>query len=163
MNKTERKSVEQLFDLSEHFETRWQAYATIDAAERQQLIDGLAGFVRLCSQNGIFIPPGSADRRALRSILDRWNSRLREAGVDFGEAGLLAEFDPKAGLPRAMPYPGFDPAAGSAAAAGRQADHQAVAPRCSRQRIMMIVGSSGQANPRSPRRYPALSRQTRSA
>jgi energy-coupling factor transporter ATP-binding protein EcfA2 len=146
---TERKSVEQLFDLSEHFETRWQAYATIDAAERQKLIEGLAGFVRLCSQNGIFIPPGSADRRALRSILDRWNSRLREAGLDFGEAGLLAEFDPKAGvvLEGPCPYPGLDAYSASRRGSffGRENEIAKAVKHldAAGNRIMMIVGSSG--------------------
>ncbi|MEA3091824.1 MAG: hypothetical protein QOJ04_3166, partial [Caballeronia sp.] len=149
MKDTDRKSLEQLFDLSEQFDTRWQGYGSSDAAEREEFTNCLTDFVRLCSHNGIFIPPGSADRRALRSILDRWNSRLREEGVDFGEAGLLAEFDPKAGvvLEGQCPYPGLDPYTASRRGSFFGRDNEIAKAvehlDAAGNRILMIVGSSG--------------------
>jgi energy-coupling factor transporter ATP-binding protein EcfA2 len=142
-------SLDQLFDLSEQLELRWKGFARSDIAHRGQLVNDIADFVRVCAENGVFVPPGSADRRALRSILDHWSSRLRETGTDVRATPLLAEFDPKAGvvLEGPCPWPGLNVYTADQRASffGRdnEIDQAVEHLEVPGNRILLIVGSSG--------------------
>ena len=147
MTPSGRQNLDQLIDQSEQFETRWEERQSGGEPQRDKLLGDLTEFVRVCATHGVFIPLGSPDRRALRSILDRWNSRLREAGVQAGEE--LAEYDPKAGvaLEGPCPYPGLNAYTakqrgtffGREEEINRAAKHFETAGN----RIWLIYGSSG--------------------
>jgi len=149
MKDSERKSLDQLIDQSEQFETRWAAFATADALQQRRLIDDLGEFVRVCAWHGMFIPPGSAERRALRSTLEHWTSRLRSAGATGEAAILLADFDPTAGvvLEGKCPYPGLDAYGADQRRIffGREEEISAAVEHLELRgnRILLIFGSSG--------------------
>lgn len=63
-----------------------------------------------CVGHGRYLPPGSADRRALQGQVDYWTSRLLQAGHPLPEFDRLDDFDPAAGLPlpkESFPYYGL--------------------------------------------------------
>jgi len=70
----------------------------------------LQPWLRDCVEHGRYLPPGSADRRALQGQVDYWTSRLLHAGHPLPEFDRLDEFDPAAGLPlrdELFPYYGL--------------------------------------------------------
>ncbi len=149
MNQIDRKSIDQLIDQSEQFETRWTSFTASDAAEQKRFVDELSEFVQLCARQGIFVPPGSAERRALRSTLEHWSSRLRSTGAVDEAHPVLANFDRDAGvvLEGKCPYPGLDAYGadqrqfffGREVEVGNAVKHLESAGN----RILLILGSSG--------------------
>jgi WD40 repeat protein len=113
MDTANRRTLDQMSDESEHFETEFDRLVAneLDDAERLALIGNITHWLRVCVAHGRYIAPASADRRALRSLLERWNSRLRDLGVYNQDTDKPADFDPQAGfvLAGVCPYPGLEP------------------------------------------------------
>src|SRR5262245_38923440 len=113
MKDRKRKSFDEVSDESEHFESQFEPVIAgeLDEPTRARLVTGITEWLQDCAWQGRFIPPAAADRRAFRSLLERWSSRLREQGLYIEGFDSLAEFDPRAGvvLTRDCPYPGLDP------------------------------------------------------
>jgi WD40 repeat protein len=149
MKQVERKTIDQLIEQSEQFETQWTSFATSDPSEQKRFIDELSAFVHDCAQHGIFVPPGSAERRALRSTLEHWSSRLRSTGAVDEAQIVLAGFDRNAGvvLEGKCPYPGLDAYGadqrqfffGREVEVGSAVKHL----ESTGNRILLILGSSG--------------------
>lgn len=64
-------------------------------------------WLEACVRNGRFLPEVSPDRRALQGQVDYWTTRLRQAGHTQDSIELLADFDPKAGVPLMVDFPYF--------------------------------------------------------
>jgi WD40 repeat protein len=113
MADSERKSLDQLSDESEKLEKRFEALASGggDDSRRTGDIADIKDWLRQTVKQGRFLPPGSPDRRALKSLLEYWNLRLRRQGLELEGVDRLAEFDPTAGvvLVTECPYPGLEP------------------------------------------------------
>ncbi len=112
MNLQKIKSLDQFLDKSEEFESKIKKLfeGKRDDLELEQFIAELTQWIQEIAEHGYYIPFGSADRRAFRSLIDRWSSRLQRLGITIAEFPRLAEFDPKAGIPLDIecPYPGLD-------------------------------------------------------
>ena len=100
MNKEKRKSLDEFSDESELFESQFEQLAAGQGDElaRARFIAETTDWLQDCAKQGRFIPLACADRRAFRSLLERWSSRLREQGFCVEGIDSLAEFDPSAGI-----------------------------------------------------------------
>ncbi len=144
------KSLEEFSEESEEFEILFQQLneGNADEAARKELIDKIIEWLQGCAEQGRFIPRASADRRAFRSMLERWNFRLRGQGDNKG-IDRLADFDPEAGvvLDCPCPYPGLDPYGEDQRQGffGREKLISSVVEHLEQQgsRTFMIVGASG--------------------
>jgi len=148
-----RKSISTLLEESEQFEQRCDELrgAPPEAASpgQAEFIAQVRDWMQTGRAQGRYLPSGSADRRALRSLLERWKSRLRDLGEEIDGADTVADFDPAAGSPLTVPcpYPGLQPYLGGDRASffGREAfvsdcvDHLEGPGN----RILLIVGASG--------------------
>ena len=108
----ERKSLDELSDESEKCEKQLETVIArnVDESERVREIAEITAWLRAVATQGRFLPPGSADWRALKSLLEYWNVRLRDQHLDVQALDRLAEFDPSAGvvLVGECPYPGLE-------------------------------------------------------
>jgi predicted nucleic acid-binding Zn-ribbon protein len=113
MKNQKRKSLDEVSDESEQFESRFERLLAgeYDESERASLVAEVTEWMRECAKQGRYIALASAERRALRSLLERWSSRLRDQGHYIEGIGSLADFDPSAGivLTQDCPYPGLEP------------------------------------------------------
>ena len=113
MNDLKRKGIDTFFNESDKFEHQFVELHSErgNAAARQPFISEIVTWLQECVGQGPFLPNGSPERRAFRSLLERWNSRLRSQGYFFENIDHLADFDPTAGtvLNVACPYPGLEP------------------------------------------------------
>jgi WD40 repeat protein/tetratricopeptide (TPR) repeat protein len=151
MTNAERKSLDELSDESEKFEKRFERLVTGegDEAARSGLIGEITGWMRAAAAQGRFIPLASADRRALKSLLEYWSLRLREQDLHLDGVDLLADFDPSAGvvLTADCPYPGLAPYTEDRHGSffGRETSIAAYVARLEDvgNRILLIIGASG--------------------
>lgn len=150
MDKSRRKNLDEYSDESETFESQFDARFTGESeGDPARFITEISDWLRSIAEQGRYIPPGSAERRAFRSLLDRWGSRLRQQGLYIEGIEQLADFDPSAGfvLTGKCPYPGLDPYTESRRSSffGREAlisesvAHFENAGNC----ILLIIGGSG--------------------
>ncbi len=113
MDDRKRKSLDEYSDESERFESQFERLFGGEGEEsaRVRLVAEITNWLQDIAKQGRFIPLGSADRRAFRSLLEGWSSRLRRQGRSVEDIGSLADFDPNAGivLTGDCPYPGLDP------------------------------------------------------
>ncbi|MDE0839929.1 MAG: hypothetical protein OSB41_12880, partial [Kiritimatiellae bacterium] len=109
----------------------------------EQLRDWLAA----CVQHGRFVPPGSADRRALQGQIDYWTSRLLQIGQSVRELDELERFDPNAGTPlpqELFPYYGLIAATeDSKHFFGRSEQIEEYASHLGERRSLLIQSESG--------------------
>ncbi len=151
MNKEKRKSLDEFSDESELFESQFEQLAAgqSDELARARFIAETTDWLQDCAKQGRFIPLACADRRAFRSLLERWSSRLREQGFCVEGIDSLAEFDPSAGivLTGDCPYPGLDPYTQSWRGSffGREPLISSCLAHIEQQgnRILLIIGASG--------------------
>jgi WD40 repeat protein/energy-coupling factor transporter ATP-binding protein EcfA2 len=150
--KSERlKSLDQFSDESEGFETRFEQLPTGEKGEleRARLVEEITRWMQECSKHGRFVPAASAERRAFRSLLERWNSRLRDIGHYVEGIDSLAAFEPHAGIALIAdcPYPGLEPYTQSQRGGffGREALVSSSVAHLEQRgnRILLIVGASG--------------------
>lgn len=90
---------DELTDASAEMSAQWPGF-----------INELREWLTACVHHGRYLPPVSADRRALQGQVDYWTSRLLQAGHSLPEFDRLDEFDPAAGLPlrnELFPYYGL--------------------------------------------------------
>lgn len=90
---------EELTNASEEMSAQWPGF-----------INELREWLTACVHHGRYLPPVSADRRALQGQVDYWTSRLLQAGHPLPEFDRLDDFDPGAGLPlpkESFPYYGL--------------------------------------------------------
>jgi WD40 repeat protein len=145
------KSLDKCSDESEHFESQFeQLFAGEgDESARAQFVAKITDWLHDIGRQGRFLPLGSADRRAFRSVLERWSSRLRRQGLYLEGIDSLADFDPKAGivLTGDCPYPGLDPYTERTRGSffGREAlvSDSVVHLEQQGNRILLIIGASG--------------------
>jgi tetratricopeptide (TPR) repeat protein len=113
MNDLKRKMLDECSDESERFENQFERLFEGEGDEpaRARLVAEITDWLQDIARQGRFIPLGSADRRAFRSMLERWSSRLRRQGFHLEGFDSLADFDPDAGivLTGDCPYPGLEP------------------------------------------------------
>ena len=151
MQNQTRKNLDQLLDESERFETQYEQLTSNKPGEPvdQRLIVEITEWLQYGAEQGRYIPPASAERRALRSMLERWGSRLRDRNVYVPGIDALAAFDPKAGLALtlACPYPGLDPYTQNDQRTffGRRKIADSCVAHLDRpeNRILLIIGASG--------------------
>src|SRR5262245_55333610 len=151
MDRVNRRTLDQMSDDSERFETEFDRLLAheLDDSARAALIGEITRWLRLCVTHGRYVSPASAERRALRSLLERWNSRLRDLGVYNQDADKLADFDPEAGfvLAGACPYPGLEPYTQNERQKffGREGAISTCVDHLDRpgNRILLIIGASG--------------------
>lgn len=113
MSDQKRKSLDEYKEESENFESRFeQLFAKEDnESERKQLVNKITIWLQTIAGQGSFIPTGSGERQAFRSLLERWITKFRRQGLPWEGIDSLADFDPKAGivLTGDCPYPGLEP------------------------------------------------------
>lgn len=151
MNDQKRKSLDEFSDESEQFEIQFERFIAGEGDEsaRARLIGEITDWLQDCAKQGRFIPLASAERRAFRSLLERWISRLREQGHYVEGIGSLTDFDPSAGivLRGDCPYPGLEPYTRSRRGSffGRDALVSSYVAHLEQQgnRILLIIGASG--------------------
>jgi WD40 repeat protein/tetratricopeptide (TPR) repeat protein len=151
MANNERKSLGQLADESEKFEKGFERYLSGegDESERAALIADMTAWLQAAIGQGRFFPLGSADRRALKSLLEYWNSRLRQQHLEVRGVDRLADFDSSAGvvLVAECPYPGLEPFSESRRTSffGRDALVSSSVEHLEQQgnRALLIIGASG--------------------
>jgi len=151
MANREQSILDELSGKSEIFDSRFEHDFSEQGSqpERAQLLDEVTQWMRACAQHGRFLPPGSADRRAFRSLLQGWSFRLREQGHYVRDIDELADFDPNAGIVLSVdcPYPGLEPYTQSQR--GVFFGREKLAARCVAHleqpgnRILLISGASG--------------------
>ena len=107
----QRKSLDQLSDESERLEKEFETFTAGDESGRARQIAEITSWLQAAATQGRFIPLGSADRRALKSLIEYWRVRLRDLHLDPSAVDQLADFDPGAGvvLVAECPYPGLEP------------------------------------------------------
>jgi WD40 repeat protein len=150
MNEQKRKSLDEVLDEAERFESHLELVITGKGGEsaRARFVARITYWLADCAKQGRFIPPASAERRALKSLLEYWSSRLRQQGLHEG-IGSLADFDPSAGivLTGDCPYPGLEPYTESRRSSffGREAAVASYVAHLEQQgnRILLIIGASG--------------------
>lgn len=151
MEHQERISLDEFSDESEQFEIEFDRFIAgeSDESARARLIAKITAWLHACARQGQFIPLASADRRAFRSLLERWNSRLRDQGIYVEGIDSLADFDPRAGivLTGECPYPGLEPYTQSRRGSffGREPLVPSYVDHLEQQgnRILLIIGASG--------------------
>ena len=151
MEYKERKSLDEFSDESEQFEVEFDRLIaeSSDESTRTALIAKITDWLHACASQGLFIPLASADRRAFRSLLERWNSRLRDQGIYIEGIDSLVDFDPSAGivLTGECPYPGLEPYTKSRRGNffGREPLVPSYVDHLEQQgnRILLIIGASG--------------------
>ena len=104
-------------------------------------------WLRKCVTHGRYLPNGSPERRALRALVDEWNSRLSDAGHLLDGLDELANFDPTAGvvLDTECPYPGLDAYRQDRQDSfeGRDQLSERYARRLESRRVLLVIGPSG--------------------
>jgi len=150
MNEQKRKSLDEVLNESEKFESQLELVVTGKSTEsaRGRFVAEITDWLADCARQGRFIPPASAERRALKSLLEYWSSRLRQEGLHKGIASV-ADFNPSAGivLTGDCPYPGLEPYTENRRGSffGRQAAVVSYVAHLEQQgnRILLIIGASG--------------------
>ena len=130
---------------------RWDDSSSKQAreSERERLLVEIRRLVAGLRWPRAFHSSGFADRRAFRSLLDHWSSRLRQQGLRREGIDSLADFDPNAGvvLTGECPYPGLDPYTQDRRGAffGREELISSCVSHLDQagNRILLIIGSSG--------------------
>jgi WD40 repeat protein/tetratricopeptide (TPR) repeat protein len=152
MNDRRLKSLDECLAESEDFENQFKRFFGGEgggSVERAQLVADLTFWLQGIAWQGRFLPLGSADRRAFRSVLERWGSRLRRQGLYLEGIDSLVDFDPRAGivLTGDCPYPGLDPYTDRLRHSffGRETLVADCVARLEQQgnRILLITGASG--------------------
>lgn len=151
MNDQRLKSVDECSDESERFEKEFERLFAGEGEEsaRALLVAEINDWLQDIAKQGRFIPLGSAERRAFRSLLERWSSLLRRQGFRLEGSDSLTDFDPNAGivLTGDCPYPGLDPYTERWRHSffGREALVSSSVEHLERQgnRILLIIGASG--------------------
>lgn len=151
MKNQKLKTLDYFSDESEQFETRFDQLLAgeYDESGRTRLVAEITEWMQECARQGRYIPLASAERRAYRSLLERWSSRLRDQGHYVEDIVSLADFDPNAGIVLTVdcPYPGLEPYAQDRRGCffGREALVLKLVDHLEQQghRILMIVGASG--------------------
>ena len=104
-------------------------------------------WLRNCVSHGRYLPNGSPERRALRALVDEWNSRLSDEGHKLEGVDELASFDPDAGvvLDTDCPYPGLDAYRDDRQYSfeGRDLLSERYVRRLEAHRVLLIIGPSG--------------------
>jgi WD40 repeat protein len=151
MKKQKRKTLDDFSDESEQFESRFERLVAgnYDESARARLVADIKEWMKQCTEQGRYIPTASAERRAFRSLLERWSSRLRNQGHYVENLNSLADFDPNAGivLTDDCPYPGLEPYRQNLRGSffGREALIASFVALLEREgnRILLIIGASG--------------------
>ena len=140
-----------LADESADFETRFDELIAGPTPHQQlaQLVADIQTWLAICHDHGRYVASGSAERRALKGIVDRWRSTLRRHDFAVSVADELAPFDPTAGVPLEVdcPYPGLDPYTPDRRA--RFFGREALVDTCvtnlenPAKRLVIIIGASG--------------------
>jgi tetratricopeptide (TPR) repeat protein len=151
MSDQKRKSLDEFSDESDQFESQFERLfeAEGDESGRKRLVADIGDWLQGFAKQGRFIPLASADRRAFRSLLERWNSRLRRQGFSVEGIDELSDFEPNAGivLTGVCPYPGLDPYTQESRFAffGREQLVSGYVSHLEQQgnRILLIIGASG--------------------
>lgn len=151
MNDLKRKSLDACSGESERFESQFDQLIAVEGnhSARARLVVEITDWLHDIARQGRFIPLGSAERRAFRSLLERWSSVLRRQGFYMEGIDTLADFDPNAGVVLAIdcPYPGLDPYSERWRHSffGREAHVSSSVAHLERQgnQILLIIGASG--------------------
>jgi len=151
MNNQIRKSLDEFSDESDQFETQFQKLITGEGDEstRDELMKQIVQWLKDGAGQGRFLPLASAERRAFRSILERWSSRLRSQAHYIEGIDYLADFDPDAGVALTVecPYPGLEPYTRDQQSSffGRELLVSQSVEHLQEQgnRILLIIGASG--------------------
>lgn len=108
-----RRNLDEFLDESGQYESRFEGIVSQGSSGSNQtaLVNEIRGWLQECAEQGRYIALGSAERRAYRSLLERWNSQLRDHGYYLDRISSLADFDSRAGraLTGECPYPGLEP------------------------------------------------------
>lgn len=151
MNDQRRKSLDEFSNESEQFERQFEQFQAGEGNEsaRADLIAKIVIWLQDCATQGRFIPSASPHRRAFRSLLGSWNSRLRAQGHFIEGIDNLADFDSDAGIVLRVdcPYPGLEPYTQSQRDSffGREELVTSSVQHLEQQgnRILAIIGASG--------------------
>lgn len=149
MNDQKLKSLDEFIVESEQFESQFEQLPSGDASAHADLIARIGDWLQDCAGQGRFVPSASPNRRAIRSLLGSWNSRLRARGHFIEGIDSLAEFDPDAGivLKADCPYPGLEPYTQDQQSNffGREALVAKSVQHFEQQgnRILLVIGASG--------------------
>ena len=137
-----------LAESAEHLQA-FQAYETRSQHTREGAAFAMRirRWLRKCVTHGRYLPNGSPERRALRALVDEWNSRLSDAGHLLDGLDELASFDPTAGvvLDIECPYPGLDAYRQDRQDSfeGRDQLSERYARRLEARRVLLVIGPSG--------------------
>lgn len=146
-----RRSLDEFLDESGQYESRFEEIASKESSGSNQtdLVTEIKGWLQECAEQGRYIALGSAERRAYRSLLERWNSRLRDHGYYLDRISSLADFDSKAGhaLTGECPYPGLEPytksRSGNFFGRERLISHCVTHLEQPGNQILLLIGASG--------------------
>jgi hypothetical protein len=108
MSDARLKNLDDFADQSDDFERRFDSLLDEDgtSSERlQQLVGEITAWLQVCVEHGRYLSSASPERRAFRSLIEQWNSRLRQHGRRPEGIDHLADFDPRAGF--VLPYEKF--------------------------------------------------------
>ena len=137
-----------LAESAEHLQA-FQALETRSPHEREgaAFAKRIRRWLRNCVSHGRYLPNGSPERRALRALVDEWNSRLSDEGHKLEGVDELASFDPSAGvvLDTECPYPGLDAYRDDRQHnfEGRDLLSERYLRRLEARRVLLIIGPSG--------------------
>lgn len=142
---------EDMADESADFETRFDELIEGPTPRQQlaQLVADIQTWLAICHDHGRYVASGSAERRALKGIVEYWRSTLRRHDFAVPVTDELAPFDPTAGVPLEVdcPYPGLDPYTPDHSA--RFFGRESLVDTCvtnlenPAKRLVMIIGASG--------------------
>lgn len=146
-----RRNLDEFLDESGQYESRFEAIVSKDSSGSNQteLVTEIKGWLQECAEQGRYIALGSAERRAYRSLLERWNSRLRDHGYYLDKISSLADFDSRAGhaLTGECPYPGLEPytksRSGNFFGRERLISHCVTHLEQPGNQILLLIGASG--------------------
>jgi len=149
MSAAENSITSAFFDEGDKWLEQYEALArkSPDDEGARHFVAQVAAWLLKCVEAGLFLEPGSPQRRAMRSLLEEWNSRLRRDGHKLQNTDRLKEFKADAGVPLMVdcPYPGLDAYREKWAGSffGRAALVEDYTKKLRKQRILMIIGGSG--------------------
>lgn len=146
-----RRTLDEFLDESGQYEGRFEELVSkvSSGSNRTELVNEIRGWLQECAEQGRYIALGSAERRAFRSLLERWNSRLRDHGYYLDRINSLADFDSRAGhaLTGECPYPGLEPytksRSGSFFGRERLVSHCVTHLEQPGNQILLLIGASG--------------------
>ncbi|MCB1507035.1 MAG: hypothetical protein KDJ47_18875 [Hyphomicrobiaceae bacterium] len=144
-------SLEQVADRSADFQERFERLDTSEGphVEVDVLVVEVEDWLQDCLAYGQYVAPGTADRRALKGIVDGWRSRLRRLGRAVKVSDELLPFDCNAGVPLLgpCPYPGLEPYTPDRASSffGRDSLVSVCVERIEDpgRRVVLLIGASG--------------------